>query len=351
MIRVLFLADTHLGVDLPIRPRVKRRRRGEDFFANFERTLEDARSLGVDFVVHGGDLLYRSRVPPSLVQRAFRPIKQLADTGIPVYLVPGNHERSHIPHALLGEHPNIHVFHRANTFLYEKQGVRVGLSGFPFVRDGVRYRFRDVLRETCWRDVRADIRLLIVHHCFEGAAVGPADYVFRTASDVVRAAHVPAEFAAVLSGHIHRHQVLTADPEGRALPTPVLYPGSIERTSFAEMREPKGYLMLELGVGSGEGGTLERWWFRELPARPMIVKELHATDEDGGLVSRIGAAIAESPPDAVLRLRVHGQLDAKARQAIRADQIRSLTPSSMNVEVVLVDERQYGRTSSKSRSP
>jgi DNA repair exonuclease SbcCD nuclease subunit len=39
LIRILLIADTHLGFDLPFRPRIKRRRRGLDFFANFERAL------------------------------------------------------------------------------------------------------------------------------------------------------------------------------------------------------------------------------------------------------------------------------------------------------------------------
>ena len=34
LIRILLIADTHLGFDLPFRPRIKRRRRGLDFFAN-----------------------------------------------------------------------------------------------------------------------------------------------------------------------------------------------------------------------------------------------------------------------------------------------------------------------------
>jgi DNA repair exonuclease SbcCD nuclease subunit len=39
LIRILLIADTHLGFDLPFRPCIKRRRRGPDFFANFERAL------------------------------------------------------------------------------------------------------------------------------------------------------------------------------------------------------------------------------------------------------------------------------------------------------------------------
>ena len=94
--RILFLADTHLGFDFPFRPRIQRRRRGVDFFANFKQALAPALNGEVDCVVHGGDLLYRSKVLPQLVEMAFEPLKRVADKGIPVYLVPGNHERSAI---------------------------------------------------------------------------------------------------------------------------------------------------------------------------------------------------------------------------------------------------------------
>jgi len=57
IIRILFLADTHLGFDDPFRPRIQRRRRGSEFFANFKYALQPAVKGRVDYVVHGGDLL------------------------------------------------------------------------------------------------------------------------------------------------------------------------------------------------------------------------------------------------------------------------------------------------------
>ena len=54
--KILFLSDTHLGFDLPVRPRVERPRRGLDFFANFRLALAPAFEGKVDLVVHGGDL-------------------------------------------------------------------------------------------------------------------------------------------------------------------------------------------------------------------------------------------------------------------------------------------------------
>ena len=86
-IRILFLSDTHLGFDLPFRPRIKRTRRGPDFFNNLDIALTPAHAGNVDCVVHGGDLFYRSKVPLQLVEMAFEPLLRAAQNGIPVYLV------------------------------------------------------------------------------------------------------------------------------------------------------------------------------------------------------------------------------------------------------------------------
>ena len=72
--RVLLVADTHLGFDLPFRPKIQRRRRGHDFLANLERALQPALQGAVDLVVHGGDLFYRSKVPAALVDMAMAPL-------------------------------------------------------------------------------------------------------------------------------------------------------------------------------------------------------------------------------------------------------------------------------------
>ena len=84
-IRILLLADTHLGFDLPFHSRVERRRRGHDFFANTARALEPALRGEVDLVVHGGDLFYRTRVPPALVELALAPLLRVAEAGCPSF--------------------------------------------------------------------------------------------------------------------------------------------------------------------------------------------------------------------------------------------------------------------------
>ena len=125
VVRILLLADTHLGFDLPVNPRVHRRRRGHDFLANYSAALQPALAGEVDLVVHGGDVFNRSRPVSSVVWQAFEPLTRVADRGVPVYVVPGNHERGRIPHLRFAQHPGIHVFDRPRTFVAEVRGVRV----------------------------------------------------------------------------------------------------------------------------------------------------------------------------------------------------------------------------------
>lgn len=341
MIRILFLADTHLGFDFPFRPRVKRRRRGPDFFDNFRKALEPALSGEIDAVVHGGDLLFRSRVSARLVDLAFEPLKEAADLGVKVFLVPGNHERSRIPFGLLAAHENIHIFSHPTTFLLDKGGLTAALSGFPFCRHNARGRFPELLDQTGWRQASPvhSVRLLCVHQAFEGARVGPVNYTFRRGDDVIRAADIPGEFSAVLAGHIHRHQVLRTGLSGIPLKTPVLIPGSIERTSFAEKDETKGYMTLELDHSLAKGSALARWHFHQLPARPM---EKIAFDVTGlslqNLRRRLECSLQKLDPDSVVKIIISGCLERECLSVFRTAELRAICPESMNVELSFVSE-------------
>ena len=342
-IRLLFVADSHLGLDLPVRARVGRRRRGFDFLANYSTALAPALSREVDIVVHGGDVFNRSAPHASVAHRAYEPLRRIADLGIPVFIVPGNHERSRLPHTRLLSHRNIHVFDTPRTFVVEVRGTRLALSGFPYERDDVRSRFTALVERTQWRSHSAERRLLCLHHCVEGATVGPADFTFTSASDVIRGREISSEFSAVLSGHIHRHQVLTSDLGGRRLAAPVLYPGSIERTSFAEIGEPKGFMRVTLDAEL-------RWEFCPLPARPMERHELDASRLDACEFDRsIGAIVDDAPSDAVISIRVMGELTEAHWRVISAANLRSRIPETMNLEVAPVGG--FVRRAREERSP
>jgi exonuclease SbcD len=336
VIRILLLADTHLGFDLPVNPRINRRRRGHDFLANYATALQPAVDGEVDLVVHGGDVFNRSRPDRTVAWQAFEPLRRVADRGTPVYVVPGNHERGRIPHLRFAQHPHIHVFDRPRTFVADVRGTRVAIAGIPSERDDVRTRFGDLFAATTHAEVDADVRLLCLHQCVEGATVGPANYMFTTAADVIRAADLPQGFAAVLSGHIHRHQVLTTDRRGGPLPASVLYPGSIERTSIAEADEDKGYMIVELTFG--DDGVSTTWSFTKLPARPLVRHELQLDGLNAAQVgSTIRSYVEDAPADAVISVRVSGAIPEAISRVLSASSLRALTPPGMNLDLSVVD--------------
>ncbi len=328
--RILFLADTHLGFDTPLRPKVQRRRRGDDFTANYRKALQPAFDRQVDLVVHGGDMFFRSRVHPAIVEAAFEPLLHIADQGIPVFIVPGNHERSNIPRSLLQSHANILIFDRPRTHLLNLNGCRISLAGFPNVRHDPRTQFKAQLEKTGWKSFEADIRLLCMHQTVEGAQVGVQNYTFRGGPEVIRGADIPAGFDAILSGHLHRYQVLRRDLTGRPLNAPVFYPGSTERTSFAEREEEKGYLVMKIRAGEAMEHV-----FTPLPARPMV--DLVITGQ-GFTIEQIREKliqqISQSDENAVVRVHLKEGESGAWISVLNDRWLRSVAPATMNISWV-----------------
>jgi exonuclease SbcD len=330
-IRVLLVADTHLGFDLPFHPRVERRRRGHDFFANFTRALQPALSGEVDLVIHGGDLFYRSKVPEVLIDMAMAPLLKVADTGTPVYIVPGNHERSSIPLHLWTAHPNINIFDRPRTFYWSGPQGSIALSGFPFARK-VRSKFTGLVIQTGYQEKPEIPHLLCIHQVVEGAQVGANNFTFRGGLDVVKGQDIPAGFAAVLSGHIHRAQVLTHDLTQRPLAAPVIYPGSVERTSFAEWTEEKGYYIVSIKLEGRNKYPFLGYSFISLPVRPMVNLVVEPTTSDIKVLgNQLSSRLRELDSESVVRIILQGPKAEEARRILSTAYLRQLAPPSMNI--------------------
>jgi DNA repair exonuclease SbcCD nuclease subunit len=328
-IKILVFGDTHLGYDLPVRPRIQRRRRGEDFFANYRRILNYARLNKVDLIVHGGDLFFRSKVPSQIVDKTYEPLYELATRGIPIFIVPGNHERSRLPEHLTLAHENILIFDQPTTYIRQVKDQRIALSGFPFARE-VKNKFIRLLSQTNWKEAQADAHFLCTHQTFEGAQVGPVDFTFREGPDNIPPEWVPEKFTAVVSGHIHREQQLTETLSGEPLSTPVIYPGSIERTSVAERFEEKSYKMIYLWWE--EGKMIQEVETHPLPARPMIKVTVPVEDfPPDQVLIQIQGKLSLLKPDAVVRVELTGRRAEQVQRSISSANLRSCAPGSMNI--------------------
>lgn len=327
-VRVVLVADTHLGFDLPLRPRVERRRRGNDFFANYHRVLDHVVRTRPQAFVHGGDFFFRSRVAPEIADRAYTALAVIADLGVPVVVVPGNHDRSRLPSSIWLAHRNIHVLDRPRTMLIDAHDMRLAIGGFPFARGDIRASLPRLLQQTGIERADAGIRLLCMHQTVAGARVGPNGFEFRSGPDVVRPSSLPRTLTAVLAGHIHRAQVLEAG-DG----PPVIYAGSIERTSFAERNEPKGFFDLTFAAGRARAAFVAEATFVALPTRPMLdlnVPHDVAPEDLGPFLVR---ASRGCHPDAVVRITAADHADPRVTHQLTAPFLRSLFPPTTNVQL------------------
>lgn len=359
-LRILHLADSHIGSQLPARPRRRDEwRRGDDIVQSYQRVLQRAREYDVDLVLHAGDVFDEPHPSDAAVTAAASPLLSLAADGFPVVIIPGNHERSVLPGSLLLAHPNVHIFANAETRVFTLSGRRVAIVGIPCIRRHSAARFAAVLEESRWAETTADLNILLTHQAFDSCTCGPANYRFRKGNaDVVDRAHVPRELHYVAAGHIHRHQVLNAY-DGQSLAfderdVPIVYSGSVDRISFAEQDEPKGCMLLEESARGFSHRFIEHD-VRAMTRLPLDVSGLSRS----GIRAAIAAWAGGLPRGALAQVRLSGrttpaemrglQLAAEVR-AIRPDLLFSVSPQAVVFESQRAAEHSANRSTTIASS-
>ncbi|MBU1100176.1 MAG: DNA repair exonuclease [Bacteroidetes bacterium] len=341
-LKILFISDTHLGFDLSFQPRTNRRRRGHDFMKNFKTALETISSDNIDLIIHGGDLFFRSKVPDQLVDYAFEPIMKVAESGTPFLIVPGNHERSFIPRSLFHTHNNLMVFDEPRTFNFFIDGISLSIAGLPFHKNNIRDNFTELVKKTKVDKTNSDFNLLCLHHAIEGATVGQQNYVFRKGEDVIRGSDIPGNFDIILSGHIHRAQVLTKDLSGNDLAAPVIYAGSVERTSFAEQNEEKGYYVIELVFEDDKKEV--NWIFKPFATRKMITLEIETTQfNNKELEEVIRKKLLNIDKDGIVQVRLKDENSTRTYNNITTAFLRSVVPETVNISLSFPGISRYNK--------
>lgn len=318
--KILLVADTHLGFDFPIRPRIVRRRRGWDFFNNYHRILKTAIAEKFDVILHTGDLFFRSKIPQLIIQKTYEPLLPVLDSGIDIVIVPGNHERSRLPKTKLFHHPRLHIFDRPRTFHIDKCGTKIAFGGFPNIRNQIDIGFKSALDQSGLAESLDSMRVLCLHQSIEGAVVGVQNYRFRKGPDVIGIDQIPPDLDLIACGHIHRHQVLRTIDK-----TPIIYPGSIERTSFAERLEDKGYYTINMLHGS------IGWEFQPLTTRPMIEIGLNSDLNDKqSIFSDLSSRLLTLKPDSIIRIRPGNENQLRF---LKISELRTMFPETCNIDI------------------
>ncbi len=230
--RIVATADSHFGYEYG-RSSVAKKESIQRMNQAFENILNEAISLQADLVLHGGDVFNRSSPKKEVIEQAYDIIDRFAEEDIPLVIIPGNHDKSVLPESLVN-HLNKHI-HFLNKFSL-LDFSEISILSFPFVSGDPKIIFEKAIRKA--KEEPSKKIIILCHQLFDGASFGPHNYVFTNRLDTLKTDKLPDNVLFVVSGHIHRFQNIQ---NGR-----VYYTGSVERTSFMEITEPKGYLLIEI---------------------------------------------------------------------------------------------------------
>jgi exonuclease SbcD len=339
-IRLLHLADLHIGMENYGRldPATGVNGRVLDFLHRFDKVIDYGLEREVDLVIFAGDA-FKTRNPTPTYQRAFaRRVKRLADAGVPVILLVGNHD---LP-AMVQRASSVDIFrtlevsnvlvgrderlHRVET----RHGpVQIATVPYPvrqrlLVNDEYRglsiKQLDEALRDIVTRNIEALARqldpqvpaVLAAHLSVSGATFGSERSVMIGRDAVVlKSALADPAWDYVALGHVHKHQSLNDDGH-----PPVVYAGSLERIDFGEEGQPKGFCWVELARGE------TTWEFVEVDARRFVTVRADVRDELNPLMALQQVVAAHDLRDAVVRLILH--LRADQEPLVRDRDVRAL---------------------------
>lgn len=346
-IRMLHLADTHLGVESYGRldPATGLSTRLTDFASSLDQAIDYAVDERVDLVVFAGDA-YRNRDPNQTYQREFASrVKRLSAAGITVFLLVGNHdlpvamgranavdifETLAVDNVYVGRVRNLHV---VNTAAGPLQIVAIPwlTRNWLLSKEDYKNRTQDEINqlivdstahfvEQAIERLDPSLPAILVAHASVLGASWSSERAVTLGQDFVLPKSVLSReaFDYVALGHVHRHQVLGNHPL-------MVYSGSIDRVDFGEENEDKGFVVVELQKGSAS------YRFVSVNARRFVTIEVDADCDEP--TERIIAAVEQNSVDnAVVRLIIKTTADRDA--LIRYADVRRALRGAHNVAAI-----------------
>lgn len=325
MVRVLHIADLHIGVENYGHFDVTRgmHTRLIDFLARFDQAIDIGLAAGVDLVLIAGDM-FKNRNPPPRLQREFAErIRRLHAHKIPVLMVVGNHDvapgRDTANSVSVYEglqFAGVDIARKPAVYRYQTAHGALAIIAMPWIMREVFLSNNDALRlvglseqeveilrvvETYIAD-QTDILLaedplrpiIVSYHGTVAGAVSGFEKQLTLGREIQLPQSVltPMGVDYVALGHVHKHQCLRQSP-------PVVYSGSIERIDFGEINEAKGCVLVAFD------GKQAQWEFVPLASRPFVEIAVDVQQSGEFPMERVELAITRKTlTDAVVKIEI-----------------------------------------------
>jgi len=355
--KIIHCSDLHIGVETygSIDPKTGLNTRLLDVLRSVDTVFNFAIKNNADIIIISGDI-YKNREPSPTWQREFaRRVKQFSAAGIPLVIVPGNHDLPgnetkansveifdalDVEHILIATKPEVIRIDTKDGPLY--------VACCPWPRRSSHVDIPVALDDLSKLGYGETPFILAAHLAVSGSVAGTEATMSIGTDPVVALSDVANPvYDYVALGHIHRRQVLCEQP-------PVIYSGSLERLDFGDEGDDKGFY--EVDIVPGPAPRKVTWQFHPIEAREFITFEFEINDGDNP-TDRILQGIGDTGDaikDAIVRLKV--SIPESMKGQLRESEIRrALAPAAavkLAVEVRRTARpRAAGWSSGKAMTP
>jgi exonuclease SbcD len=345
-LKIIHFADLHLGVETYGRPdpATGLSTRLLDFLAALDQLVDYALENKVDLVLFCGDA-YKSREPTPTQQREFaRRINRLAQGGVPVFLLTGNHD---LPNAFGRATATeifdtlainrVYVSSRPDVYTIPTPSGPLQIVSLPWLRRSAllsKEETKDLdfsqinqrMQEVLTGIVAANAEklaptlpaILAAHVWVVGAKVGSEKTMTIGQEHTLLPSNIahPA-FDYIALGHIHRRQVLETSP-------PVVYAGSLERLNFGEEADDKGFYLVNIEPDKEIGQRQVTFDFHPVAGRRFLTLDVNIEPGETDPTAAITSALSEQADrirDGIVRLNI--SLPAELEGQLKDNELRS----------------------------
>jgi DNA repair exonuclease SbcCD nuclease subunit len=307
--RIALISDLHLGFKWGT-PRF------EDAFEQAREAFTKALEKGADLVLLGGDIFEKAIPPLEVLTRTLEILnlrlrresaavwkggkkpKPQALKGTPIISLHGNHEwrskgQTNVLEAL--EAAGVLIYLNLENIIFEAPEGRVAIHGMSYVPE--RYS-REVLKQWNPRPAEGARNILLLHQSL-------GSFVFEDREQArIQLGDLPPGFDLYVCGHVH------CRGETRVGESPVLFPGSTERTQLLEAEKVKGFYLVDLAGGIKyefvELETPRDFFFEELNLQGVELAELEK--QVRLKIEEILQRPRRNPKPPLIKLRLTGSL-------------------------------------------
>lgn len=315
----------------------------KDFLRCMDFMVETAVDKDVDVVLFTGDAYHYHR-PDPLPQREFiKRIILLSERGIPVLILAGNHdlppsfgEASALDIFSVVKIPGVVFVRRPDVVLLPTRKGELQVFCLPYLprrtlisvdeergldEDRIQrlmgVRVQECIESLFRRSVHSDAPTILAGHIWvQGAEFSGSERILTSLSEPIVPPSVlrNPKFAYVALGHIHRHQAIDD------FSPPIVYAGSLGRLDFGEEKQPKGFVIVDLGR-TKQGKWEAKWQFVQTPTRPFVTIKLDVRNSTNPNQTAIDSLNSNPQIDGAV-VKVHILINESQRDQINLGKLR-----------------------------